>query len=98
MCSLPVGLIFGHGVKNLNTFLKWVQVGYTYGNHSSCETRPYDRGDVGCGKTMLMDMLYDTLPSRTQTARVHFHAFMLDIHKSAPLNSLSGYLVLTYVF
>jgi protein AFG1 len=40
-----------------------------------------DRGDVGCGKTMLMDMLYDTLPATTNKTRVHFHAFMLDIHK-----------------
>lgn len=38
-------------------------------------------GDVGCGKTMLMDMLYETLPSTTQKTRVHFHAFMLDMHK-----------------
>jgi hypothetical protein len=39
------------------------------------------RGDVGCGKTMLMDMLYDTLPASTHKLRVHFHAFMLDMHK-----------------
>ena len=30
---------------------------------------------------MLMDMLYDTLPSTTHKTRVHFHAFMLDMHK-----------------
>lgn len=30
---------------------------------------------------MLMDMLYDTLPATTHKTRVHFHAFMLDIHK-----------------
>jgi peroxisome-assembly ATPase len=46
------------------------------------------RGDVGCGKTMLMDMLYDTLPSTTQKTRVHFHAFMLDMHKYAPSSPL----------
>jgi predicted ATPase len=34
---------------------------------------------------MLMDMLYDTLPARTPKRRVHFHAFMLDMHKSVPL-------------
>jgi len=45
---------------------------------------PDFRGDVGCGKTMLMDMLYDTLPATTNKTRVHFHAFMLDIHKSLP--------------
>ena len=30
---------------------------------------------------MLMDMLYDTLPATANKTRVHFHAFMLDIHK-----------------
>ena len=39
-------------------------------------------GDVGTGKTMLMDLFYDTLPVRiTHKRRVHFHAFMLDVHK-----------------
>jgi len=33
---------------------------------------------------MLMDMLYDTLPSTTHKTRVHFHAFMLDMHKYRP--------------
>jgi predicted ATPase len=33
---------------------------------------------------MLMDMLYDTLPATTNKTRVHFHAFMLDIHKYPP--------------
>src|SRR5579859_6491504 len=44
-------------------------------------------GDVGCGKTMLMDMLYETLPSTTHKTRVHFHAFMLDMHKYGSLLS-----------
>lgn len=31
---------------------------------------------------MLMDLFYDTLPVRiTHKRRVHFHAFMLDVHK-----------------
>jgi protein AFG1 len=42
----------------------------------------YMYGDVGCGKTMLMDLFYDTLPpniiSRT---RIHFHNFMQDVHQ-----------------
>ncbi|KAI9453069.1 AFG1-like ATPase-domain-containing protein [Russula earlei] len=42
----------------------------------------YLYGDVGTGKTMLMDIFYDTLPERiTHKRRVHFHAFMLDVHK-----------------
>jgi peroxisome-assembly ATPase len=39
----------------------------------------YLYGDVGTGKTMLMDLFYDTLPTKRKR-RVHFHAFMLDVH------------------
>ncbi|KAI0252070.1 ATPase [Lactifluus subvellereus] len=42
----------------------------------------YLYGDVGTGKTMLMDLFYNTLPTRvTRKRRVHFHAFMVDVHK-----------------
>ncbi|KAG6854339.1 hypothetical protein C0991_007844 [Blastosporella zonata] len=42
----------------------------------------YLYGDVGTGKTMLMDLFYKTLSSSiTQKRRVHFHAFMIDVHK-----------------
>ncbi|KAI0258600.1 AFG1-like ATPase-domain-containing protein [Gloeopeniophorella convolvens] len=55
------------------------------GPSTSSEGRPqglYLYGDVGTGKTMLMDLFYNTLPARvTRKRRVHFHAFMLDVHK-----------------
>ncbi|KAI1176703.1 AFG1-like ATPase [Nemania sp. FL0916] len=39
-------------------------------------------GDVGSGKTMLMDLFYDTLPSAVKSkTRIHFHNFMQDVHK-----------------
>lgn len=42
----------------------------------------YMFGDVGSGKTMLMDMFYDTLPSNIRSkTRIHFHNFMQDVHK-----------------
>jgi palmitoyltransferase ZDHHC13/17 len=40
-------------------------------------------GDVGSGKTMLMDLFYYTLPPNiTSRTRIHFHNFMQDVHKN----------------
>lgn len=42
----------------------------------------YLYGDVGSGKTMLMDLFYDTLPGSVRTkTRIHFHNFMQDVHR-----------------
>lgn len=42
----------------------------------------YMYGDVGSGKTMLMDLFYDTLPPNIHAkTRIHFHNFMQDVHK-----------------
>jgi protein AFG1 len=39
-------------------------------------------GDVGSGKTMLMDMFYETLPYNIASkTRIHFHNFIQDVHK-----------------
>ncbi|KAJ1724743.1 ATPase [Coemansia erecta] len=39
----------------------------------------YIYGDVGTGKTTTMDLFYDTIPTQNKR-RIHFHAFMLDVH------------------
>lgn len=38
-------------------------------------------GDVGCGKTMLMDLFYLTVPAHLPKERLHFHQFMQNLHK-----------------
>jgi len=41
----------------------------------------YIHGDVGRGKSMIMDLFYSTAPVMLKR-RVHFHAFMLDLHRA----------------
>eukprot|EP00210_Caulerpa_lentillifera_P002996 g2860.t1 len=41
----------------------------------------YLYGGVGVGKTMLMDLFVSSKPSHIQVKRLHFHDFMLDVHK-----------------
>ena len=42
----------------------------------------YMYGDVGSGKTMLMDLFFDTLPPNiTHKTRIHFHNFMQEVHR-----------------
>lgn len=38
-------------------------------------------GGVGAGKTMMMDLFYDSVPPGIRKMRRHYHAFMLDIHQ-----------------
>lgn len=55
---------------------------FTSHNTPTKENSPkgiYIFGSVGGGKTMLMDLFYDTVPTK-QKQRVHFNSFMLNVH------------------
>ena len=62
----------------------------------------YLHGGVGCGKTYCMDLFYDSLPSSVgKKQKVHFHKFMLSVHKqmhkAKMIKKLQGDEVIDYV-
>lgn len=62
------------------------KLGSLLGSKTPVSAQPhgiYLWGGVGCGKTMLMDMFYTTIPDHLSKKRIHFHAFMQDVHKKA---------------
>ena len=65
---------------------------HSFGHNSSANSNPVNKGiylwgKVGRGKTFLMDLLVNSLPS-SLCKRQHFHHFMQDVHRL--LNEFSG--------
>ena len=55
-------------------------LGWLFGQKAEAPPRGlYLWGGVGRGKTLLMDLFYDSLTVRTKR-RTHFHAYMADVH------------------
>lgn len=50
----------------------------------------YIHGGVGRGKSMLMDLFYGCLPDDMAKRRVHFHAFMIEVHDFIHAHRLKG--------
>mmetsp|Transcript_14794 Transcript_14794/g.32142 ORF Transcript_14794/g.32142 Transcript_14794/m.32142 type:complete len:560 (-) Transcript_14794:358-2037(-) len=61
----------------------------------------YLHGGVGCGKTYCMNLFFDSLPLTMGKQKVHFHKFMLGIHKqmhkAKMIKNLQGDEVIEYV-
>lgn len=52
-----------------------------WGQKSASEIQGvYLHGPVGRGKTFIMDLFFDHVPGHLPKRRVHFHAFMLEVH------------------
>ncbi len=63
-------------------------LGWLFGQRTTAEPDLkgiYIWGEVGRGKTMLMDLFFSTCPAKRKR-RAHFHEFMLDVH-----DRLNGY-------
>ncbi len=58
----------------------------------------YLHGGVGCGKTFCMNLFYDSLPEHMSKQKVHFHSFMLNVHKQVSICKTTLFNLITALF
>ncbi|CAM9021595.1 unnamed protein product [Wickerhamomyces anomalus] len=69
------------GITKMFSNLFHKKVEFTQTDYDTIPKGIYLYGDVGCGKTMLMDLFYSTIPKHLPKKRLHFHQFMQNLHK-----------------
>jgi cell division protein ZapE len=66
-----------HRLARKSSALGWL---FSRGESEEAIRGLYLHGEVGRGKTMLMDLFFETCPAKRKR-RVHFHEFMADVHE-----------------
>jgi cell division protein ZapE len=72
------GEIVEHRLTRKSSSLGWLFAGRS--NKPALLKGLYIYGEVGRGKTMLMDLFYEASPVKRRR-RAHFHEFMIDVHE-----------------